>query len=297
MRSSRTARGPRPDMSSPSSWSPTGDASTPSCAIPTNASPLRWPRRRRPPPNCSGSAPSWPPRHRRQRRRLPLRQPRPLRRRQRHRPIEVSSGPRKIHRPSRPGNRRLNHAIHTVAITQIRFPHSDGRAYDDRKIAEAKTAKEALRALKRRINDALDRQPQLDARRAPAPATADPGGPAENDSEASVTGSHPEHRLLAKPLPNPRSPYDRPRPGTARTPQANRAKRSKQGLDNKEASICGGWRRLRLDPISPSRGRTGGPPGRGRRASWRAPLCPVAPRGGWRRGPGPAARPRRRCRR
>jgi hypothetical protein len=172
------------------------------------------------------------------RRRLPLRQPD-------HgtAPIEVSCGPRKIHRPWRPGNRRLNHAIHTVAITQIRLPHSDGRAYDDRKITEAKTAKEALRALKRRISAALDRQPQLDARRAPASATADPGRPAENDSEASVTGSHPEHRLLAKPLPNPRSPYDRPRPGIARTPKANRAKRSKQGLDNKRPR-SGGWRSL-----------------------------------------------------
>jgi len=90
-----------------------------------------------------------------------------------------------------------------VAITQIRLPHSDGRAYDDRKIAEAKTAKEALRALKRRISDALDRQLQLDARRAPASATADPGGQAESHSEASVTGSHPEHRLFGEATPEP----------------------------------------------------------------------------------------------
>jgi transposase len=70
-------------------------------------------------------------------------------------PIEVSSGPRKIHRLSRRGNRRLNHAIHMVAVTQIRFRHSDGRAFYDRKIADGKTGKEALRALKRRISDAL----------------------------------------------------------------------------------------------------------------------------------------------
>jgi transposase len=118
-------------------------------------------------------------------------------------PIEVSSGPRKIHRLSRRGNRRLNHAIHMVAITQIRFPHSDGRAYYDRKIAEGKTGKEALRALKRRISDALDRQLQLDARRAAASATAGPGGQAENDSEASGTGSHPEHRLFGEATPEP----------------------------------------------------------------------------------------------
>jgi len=56
-------------------------------------------------------------------------------------PIEVSSGNRKIYRLSRRGNRRLNHAIHMVAITQIRYRHSDGRAYYDRKLAEGKTHK------------------------------------------------------------------------------------------------------------------------------------------------------------
>ena len=48
-------------------------------------------------------------------------------------PIEVSSGNRKIHRLSRRGNRRLNHAIHMTAVTQIRHRHSDGRIYYDRK--------------------------------------------------------------------------------------------------------------------------------------------------------------------
>ena len=35
-------------------------------------------------------------------------------------PVEVSSGDRKIYRLSRRGNRRLNHAIHMAAVTQIR---------------------------------------------------------------------------------------------------------------------------------------------------------------------------------
>ena len=70
-------------------------------------------------------------------------------------PIEVSSGPRKVFRLSRRGNRRLNHAIHMAAVTQIRHRHSDGRAYYDRKIAEGHTGKEAIRALKRRISDAI----------------------------------------------------------------------------------------------------------------------------------------------
>jgi transposase len=83
-------------------------------------------------------------------------------------PIEVSSGPRKIYRLSRRGNRRLNHVIHMAAVTQIRYRHSDGRAYYDRKLAEGKTPKEALRALKRRVSDAIFARLQDDARRAVA---------------------------------------------------------------------------------------------------------------------------------
>ena len=83
-------------------------------------------------------------------------------------PIEVSSGNRVVHRLSLRGNRRLNHAIHMAAITQIRYKHSDGRAYYDKKIAEGKTPKEALRALKRQISDALYRCLKADAARAAA---------------------------------------------------------------------------------------------------------------------------------
>ena len=43
-------------------------------------------------------------------------------------PIEVSSGGRKVYRLSRRGNRRLNHAIHMAAVTQIRYRHTRGRA-------------------------------------------------------------------------------------------------------------------------------------------------------------------------
>jgi hypothetical protein len=53
------------------------------------------------------------------------------------------------------GNRRLNHAIHMATVTQIRHRHSPGRAYYDRKIAEGHTGKAAIRALKRRISDAI----------------------------------------------------------------------------------------------------------------------------------------------
>ena len=79
-------------------------------------------------------------------------------------PIEASSGPRKRHRLNPRGNRQLNHAIHMAAVTQIRNDTA-GRAYYERKIAEGKTKKEALRALKRRISDAVYRQLVLDAER------------------------------------------------------------------------------------------------------------------------------------
>ena len=83
-------------------------------------------------------------------------------------PIEVSSGSRKIYRLSRRGNRRLNHAIHMAAVTQIRYRHSDGRAYYDKKLAEGKTPREAKRALKRRISDAIFARLKADAHRAAA---------------------------------------------------------------------------------------------------------------------------------
>jgi transposase len=56
-------------------------------------------------------------------------------------PVEVSSGKRKIYRLSRRGNRRVNHAIHMAAVTQIRYRHSPGRAYYDKKGPKAKPAK------------------------------------------------------------------------------------------------------------------------------------------------------------
>jgi transposase len=112
-------------------------------------------------------------------------------------PIEVSSGGRKIWRLSRRGNRTLNHAIHMAAVTQVRFPHSPGRGYYDRKLAEGKTPKEAIRALKRRISDALWAAMVADARRAAAAnAKVGPGGQPGNDSVASAAGSHPETPAL-----------------------------------------------------------------------------------------------------
>ena len=78
-------------------------------------------------------------------------------------PVEFSSSGRTVHRLSRRGNRTLNHALHMIAVTQIRFAHSEGRAYYDRKIAEGKKPREARRALKRQISDRVYRQLRADA--------------------------------------------------------------------------------------------------------------------------------------
>ncbi len=79
-------------------------------------------------------------------------------------PIEASSGSHKRHRLNLRGNRILNHAIHIAAVTQLRHD-TNGRVYFDKKIAEGKTPKEAIRALKRRISDAVYRALIADMRR------------------------------------------------------------------------------------------------------------------------------------
>ena len=134
--------------------------------------------------------------------------------------VEVSSGGRVIYRLSLRGNRRLNHAIHMAAVTQIRYRHTKGRACYDKKIAEGKTPKEALRALKRQVSDAIYQHLKAGARR--AAAAAGPGGHPGNGSVASAAGSHPDTGSSAKPLPDLNPPYGRgparPRPRARAAP-------------------------------------------------------------------------------
>jgi len=132
-------------------------------------------------------------------------------------PIEASSGNRKIYRLSRRGNRQLNHAIHIAAVSQIRHPGTTGRAYYEKKIAEGMTGKSALRALKRKISDALYVRMIDDARRLTG---KDPGGQTGNDSASSAASSHPEQpalrtshsRVTANPTtPHPAHPQPNPK--------------------------------------------------------------------------------------
>lgn len=71
-------------------------------------------------------------------------------------PIDASSGNQTRHRLSRRGNRQLNAAIHVIAIYQIAHPGA-GQDYYRKKLAQAKTPKEARRALKRRLSDTVYR--------------------------------------------------------------------------------------------------------------------------------------------
>jgi transposase len=83
-------------------------------------------------------------------------------------PLEASSGQVIPHRLSRAGDRKLNHALYMMAMVQVRRP-SAGQAYYQRKLAEGKSPKEALRCLKRRLSDAIYRCLQADQHLQPSP--------------------------------------------------------------------------------------------------------------------------------
>jgi transposase len=79
-------------------------------------------------------------------------------------PIEASSGPTNRHRLNPRGNRQLNHALHMAALTQVRND-TPGRAYYLVKQADGHSRRDAMRALKRRISDAVYRQLAHDTNR------------------------------------------------------------------------------------------------------------------------------------
>ena len=107
-------------------------------------------------------------------------------------PIAFESGGRSIHRLSLRGNRQMNHAMHIIAVTQIRHRHSPGRGFYDRKLAEGKTPKEALRALKRRITDVVFAQLRAEA------ARRGPGGQAGATDKSSAADLTPQQPALRK---------------------------------------------------------------------------------------------------
>jgi transposase len=113
-------------------------------------------------------------------------------------PTEHSSAGPCPPRVNTKGNRKLNHAIHIAAVTQVRSTTSAGHAYFARKRAQGKTDKEAMRALKRRISDAIYRQLLDDAA-----LKQGPGGQAGTTTKTSVTGPTPTAGSSVKPQPGP----------------------------------------------------------------------------------------------
>jgi transposase len=121
-------------------------------------------------------------------------------------PMPSGCGGPPIPRVNTKGNRKLNHAIHIAAVTQVRSTTSAGHAYFTRKRAEGKTEKEAMRALKRKISDAVYRQLVTDDAE-----MRGPGGQAGTTPTASVTGPTPTAGSSVRPQPGPRrKPTPRP---------------------------------------------------------------------------------------
>ena len=80
-------------------------------------------------------------------------------------PIPASSGKRGHQRLNRGGNRRLNHAIHMIALVQTRCDPR-AQAYIAKHRAAGKTQRDAIRCLKRRLSDVIYRQLHADLRNA-----------------------------------------------------------------------------------------------------------------------------------
>jgi transposase len=72
-------------------------------------------------------------------------------------PIPASSGKTVRHRLNRGGDRQVNNAIHTIALSRS-LHHPETRTYLDRRISEGKTKREAMRSLKRHLSRHLFKQ-------------------------------------------------------------------------------------------------------------------------------------------
>jgi transposase len=90
-------------------------------------------------------------------------------------PISASSGQQRRHRLNRGGNRRLNQAIHMMALTQARMDPR-ARAYMARRLGEGRSRRDASRALKRHLSDVVYQQLRQDANGSGTPRDADANG-------------------------------------------------------------------------------------------------------------------------
>ncbi|MRH88193.1 transposase [Nocardia sp. SYP-A9097] len=126
-------------------------------------------------------------------------------------PLDASSGDQQRHRLSRSGNRKINRVLHIMAVVQLRR-RTTGRAYYDRKRLAGKTSKEALRALKRRLSNAVFTCMLADQDRH---ELAGPGGQSGTTTHSSATGFNPNT-----------DPSDKPHPGPTKQPNSARTSSS-----------------------------------------------------------------------
>jgi transposase len=117
-------------------------------------------------------------------------------------PLDASSGDHRRHRLSRAGNRRINRVLHMMAVSQLRSPASEGRAYYDRKRAEGKTPMEARRCLKRKLSDVVYRR-MLDDLATTTTLGTDPGGDSGATPDSCAADLHPVIGASEQPLPGP----------------------------------------------------------------------------------------------
>ncbi|MFI5497300.1 IS110 family transposase [Actinoplanes sp. NPDC051859] len=113
-------------------------------------------------------------------------------------PIDASSGDQNRHRLSRAGNRRINRALHIMAVVQLRRD-TEGRRYYRRKLADGKTPIEAMRALERRLSDIVYKRMVADARR----LVTGPGGHVGATLQSSAANLNPMIGTSDKSLPGP----------------------------------------------------------------------------------------------
>lgn len=78
-------------------------------------------------------------------------------------PLEASSGERRRHRLNRGGDRDLNRALHTVAITRLRC-HPETIHYEAKRSAQGKTHRDVRRSIKRALARRLYRRIQAATR-------------------------------------------------------------------------------------------------------------------------------------
>ena len=116
-------------------------------------------------------------------------------------PIPCSSGKRTQHRLDRGGDRQLNRALHTIAITRAQHDPAT-KEYLARKQAEGKTRKGALRSLKRYLARRFWRlltEPPLEPQQAPERTTP----PAERTAEPAEQTTPPAERTAEPAEPEP----------------------------------------------------------------------------------------------